>query len=251
MEVMKTDLMAIIDKMNFDISKKTDILLSCLAKVETSNQRLLIETEKQKQDIGKINLKISEELTSLAKKVDTVSDSQKLILSRMNEMEAKSKDLEKKWEKTQEFQRNLLAEIDERDRRRPNLMISGIPEKTEGSAAERKDFDNEQVEALFHNLDRDLGCDDILKSFRVGKSDSKPRLLKVICLDSATKRKVLTKAKTLRTIASYKDVYVNPDLTPLQQKQNKDLREELKRRKNSAEDVVLRGGKVSLRENFH
>ena len=74
---------------------------------------------------------------------------------------------------------------------------------------------------------------------------------KVICLDSATKRKVLLRAKNRRSIPSYKDVYVNPDLTPLQQRQSKELREEIKRKKNSGKDVIIRGGKIISRENFH
>lgn len=65
-------------------------------------------------------------------------------------------------------------------------------------------------------------------------NSSRPRILKVICVDAESKRSVLTKSNSLHNMVQYKHVYINPDLTSLQQAQNKQLREELR-----VEDGIL------------
>lgn len=68
--------------------------------------------------------------------------------------------------------------------------------------------------------------------------------------DSETKNNVLKKAKTLKNSSKYQRVYVNADLTPEQRKLNKDLRSELKRRKESGEDVVIYRNEIKTRQEI-
>lgn len=193
---------------------------------------------------------LTEKLGSLEKKMDTMTDSLKLIISRMEEIEAKYKEMERRCNKIEEHQMNIFSEIEDRERRKNNIVISGVPEKEDGNAEERKEWDEEKAEKLFDEL-AGLNSEDFMKTYRIGKTDSKkPRLLKVICRNDEIKRDLLTKAKDLRSMSGYEGVYVNPDQTPLQQRQSKALREEYKRRKELGEEVLLRRGKIISRQNF-
>ena len=77
----------------------------------------------------------------------------------------------------------------------------------------------------------------------------KPCLLRVEIadLDFATKKNILRQATKLRTSATWKKVYVSPDLTLKEQEQNKKLRGELRRHKNAGEkDIFIKSGKIVL-----
>lgn len=189
-------------------------------------------------------------LTSLRGEVDGLKSMMSKLLERVDEIEKQSGLLQDRCKTLEHDQANLLFEMEERDRRKPNLIVSGIPEKADGSVNDRKQWDMEQVEALFGNL-VDLNENVVKAIYRIGNTNSaKPRLLKVVCRDVYTKRDLLSKAKNLRSEPKYQNVYLNTDLTQLQQKENKKLREELQRRRNAGEDVVIRYGKVVSRKNF-
>ena len=193
---------------------------------------------------------MTEKLSPLEKKMDTVADSLKMIVLRMEKIEAKHKEMENRCKRIEEHQMNILSEIEERDRRKTNLVISGIPEKEDGTAENRREWDDGRVEDLFQAL-TDFDDDDFKKTYRIGRTDAKkPRLLKVICRNDEVKRDVLTRAKDLRSKSGFEGIYVNADQTPLQQRQSKALREEFKRRKDLGEDVILRHGKIVARQNF-
>ena len=193
---------------------------------------------------------LTEKLGSLEKKIDNVTDSLKMIITRMENIERKYKEVESRCNKIEEQQMDTLTEIEERERRRANLVISGVPEKEDGSVQDRIEWDEEKVERLFADL-AGLEGDEITKAYRLGKTDSrKPRLLKVICKSLDAKREILTKAKELRSKPGYEGIYVNTDQTPLQQRQSKAVREEYKRRKDLGEDVLLRRGKIVSRQDF-
>ena len=107
---------------------------------------------------------------------------------------------------------NIMKEFEDRERRRPSLILSGMQEKEDGSVEERTRWDAERVD---HTLLQDLGNfkNNIIASIhRIGKVNSgKPRLLKIVCKDVDSKRSLLYKAKDLRGV--YTRVYLNPDLT--------------------------------------
>lgn len=194
---------------------------------------------------------LTDKLGSLEKKIDNVTDSLKMIISRIEDIEGKYKEVESRCKRIEEQQMDTFSEIDERERRKVNLVISGIEEKEDGNVQERIEWDEEKVEELFEDL-AGLDSDDFVKTLRLGKTGTKkPRLLKVVCKNYETKRKILTKAKELRSKAGYKGIYVNPDQTPLQQRQSKSVREEYKRRKDLGEDVVISKNKVVARQHFH
>jgi hypothetical protein len=140
--------------------------------------------------------------------------------------------------------------MEERDRRKANLIVSGIVEKEDGTVVERKQHDKAKVETLLQNL-CDFNSTVITSVNRIGKvNSSKPRLLKIVCGNIETKLSLLRKAKELRRISSFKGVYLNPDQTPMQQKESKRLREELRRRRALGEDVLIQRGKIVERQTI-
>ena len=182
----------------------------------------------------------------LKNEVDKQTVLVKALLKQVEELSAKNAVLEKKCIKLEENMVKtstvILEEINDRDRRRKNLVISGIAESTSGSI-EEKNRDKERVNCLLKELSID--GDEILRRIhRIGKQvEGRDRLLRVVCCDEESKIGVLRQAKLLRN-TSFKKVYINPDLTKTQREERKRLREELKRRKDVGEDVTIRYGRI-------
>ena len=93
-----------------------------------------------------------------------------------------------------------------------------------------------------------LGLEDIAieSTIRLGKrEEQKTRLLRVTVESVKVKRDILQRAKKLRESEKWKKVFITPDLSPKERMRNKELREELKRRTDEGEDLVIRRGKIT------
>ena len=190
-------------------------------------------------------------MTSLEEKIDRLTTSLSTVLTRMDAIDKKYDDIERRCRKIEEEQLNVISEIEDRERRKQNLMICGIPEREDGTVDERRTWDKQKIESLFQDLGS-FHSEVIASIHRMGKVNTrKPRLLKVVCRNVETKRFILSKAKNLRSLPGHENVYVNPDQTPLEQRQNRELREEYKRRKALNEDVTIRHGRMISKQNFH
>ena len=66
----------------------------------------------------------------------------------------------------------------------------------------------------------------------------------MLAKDVQSKFEVFRKAKSLRNVEAFKNVYLNPDRTVTQQQQLKQLQVECKRRRDTGEDVVIYRGEV-------
>ena len=74
--------------------------------------------------------------------------------------------------------------------------------------------------------------------------------LKVILKSTENQELLIKSASRLSKLPGaheFRKVFIKPDLTPLQQSQEKALRFELKRRRDAGEDVILRRGKIVTR----
>ena len=140
-------------------------------------------------------------------------------------------------------------EVHQRLLRCKNVMIAGLEDQATGSVEERKEKDEEDVENILEALEEEDV--DVSSIRRVGraKGDGK-KMLKVEFSSEEEKRRVLRKAKSLRHKPDYKTVFINPDRTILQQKEFRLLREELKRRKENGEDVVISKSKVVAKSSL-
>ena len=201
--------------------------------------------ENSKADIldtmKKENERIFNQLSLLIKRVDEVEKRTALLEQRCN-LETKTLD-----------STSILDEMKDRLRRKKGLVISGLPEPVEGSVNERKEADKIKIRSLLNDL-CDQTDDSISRMHRIGRQQpDKPRLLRIVFRDEDDAKDVLYKAKELRNMPVYANIFINPDLTPSQREANKKLREEVKRRRTSGEDVIIRGNKVIPRrqvQNF-
>ena len=76
---------------------------------------------------------------------------------------------------------------------------------------------------------------------------NRPRPLKVMFTDVRVRDQVLRTGKNLHS-SRFRSVFINKDLTPLQQTEQRTLTAELRRRRQGGEDVVIRGDKVVTRQ---
>ena len=138
----------------------------------------------------------------------------------------------------------LLQEIEQRNYRRSNIIITGIPEQTNGSVNERNDKDKDFILDLFRRLDVKLPTTPNLH--RLGNPRShRPRSIRVCGLESSTKIKILQKSRNLKNDQGFRSIFINADLTPKQQLKAKELRDELKSRRAAGErDIVVFRGKI-------
>ena len=211
-----------------------------------------------------INSSKNEIISSFKSELDKVNNSVLLLTARIQTIEEKLAEVKKKNDKHEneirninelltkisaETPSNLLEEIEKRNVRRCNLILSGVAEPTSGTVEERNKYDQNETMRIIHELG--LPNVEIDNTLRIGQShEDKPRLLKVTCKDVKQKIEVLRKGKELRNSSAYKHVFINPDLTPMQQKEAFLLRNEMKRRKSQGEDVIIWHNKVILRSEM-
>ena len=208
-----------------------------------------------KEELNQVSMK----LDTLIKRVKDVEESVSSILKTQERQGAEIDSLKEALARATAEKLSVFDEIEDRDRRRTNLIISGLEEK-DGSVEERKEWDKSNTVKLLTHLgiiaeNAGVSYEDVVTtSYRVGRHrPDGNRLLKVVCKDQAAKKDILGKAKELRSNSTYRNVYINPDLTPMQQEESKRLRTELRSRRDKGEDVIIRRGKIISRslQNFH
>ena len=187
--------------------------------------------------------KLDNKFNSLTQILNTIAEDQAVLKSRCDKLENEIECL-----KTNQHpvMSDVAFEIEERIIRRNNVIVRGMKEETSGSLTERAEQDKLKVLRALKVLDVKPEC---VKSIqRIGRPHSeRPRLIRIICIGNEDKWNIIKKSKSLRDSQEFSQVFMNPDLTASQQKMEKELRDELKRRKEDGEDVIIHRGKVILR----
>ena len=119
----------------------------------------------------------------------------------------------------------LFDELEERQRRGCNVIINNLPEPDESTvtANDKQTYDLNSVTKLIslpgvENIE-------IIKCYRIGKTvTNKPRPIRVILSSAMTAKNVIVKYK------AQNGIYVNRDLTKMQQNRAYTIRKEFKRR---------------------
>lgn len=213
----------------------------------------LVETRKQVEKLSKAKNPPEEDIVSridelLAKRLDPLRDSLLVLTNKFETLEEKFNELKKEHEKLSrldsERMEDVYEEVYQRFMRRKYLIISGIPEQTMGSIEEREEAEEEAIETMGHAIGvRNIDPDDVR---RIGKinNQGRPRLLRFKCSSISTRNSLLRSSRDLKKHQQYVNTYINPDQTLLQRKLSKQLRTELKKRRDEGEDVVIRRGKI-------
>ena len=139
-----------------------------------------------------------------------------------------------------------MDEYRDRERRKLNLIFHKISESKSEEATVRKFEDTKFVQKVANEIGvKQL---EIVEVVRLGQHrNDNVRLLKVQVGNLSLKRLLLSNAKKLRLSSSepLRKVFITPDLSLQERKVQRDLRSELKRRKDAGEsDLIIRKGQI-------
>jgi len=137
----------------------------------------------------------------------------------------------------------IADELADRERRKNNLIIYNLVEKSDREA-DKKAF-TDLCQAVFS------GQFTVTKVFRLGKrtdNNDRPRPLLVVFHDESDKNVLLASSPKLRHHDLYKNVYLSPDRTKFERVNYKKLVEELKlRRSNGENNLIIRNNSIIIR----
>ncbi len=191
------------------------------------------------------------------KEIEGISSLISTLVNRIDNLEMKCSSLGKRVEDiergTESIKLDVMEEMRDRERRRHNVIVAGLPEETDGSARERQTVDMTRIHNIFNGL-IDVETAEITRIHRIGKTaNGRPRLIRVVMTNENTKKALLYNAKKLR-MSEHRNIFINNDLTITQRKARKALHDELTRRRNAGEDIIIRHGQIVTRDpnqNFH
>lgn len=216
----------------------------------------LVETRKQVERLSKSTHE--EDIVAridvlLAKRLDPLKDSLMALTNKLETLEMNFNELKSEHEKLSLRENETLEdeyeEVYQRFLRRKYLIVSGIPEQTTGSVDEREEDDEEAIESMA----RAIGVPRVspVDVRRIGRiNQGRPRLLRFKCSNISVRKSLLRSSKDLKKHQEYVNTYINPDQTMLQRKRSKELRTELKRRRDAGEEVLIQRGKIITKSDL-
>ena len=137
-------------------------------------------------------------------------------------------------------------EKEEREKRSDNLIIIGLEE----SEGKENEFKEEEVKKAKNLLSKVVGEEiEVIETHRLGQKNigNRPRMLKEKLKDGSQRGNIVRVAyKVNEGVSQDKKVYVNKDLTPPEREKEKDLRKQLKDKREETGDRswVIRGDKI-------
>jgi hypothetical protein len=156
-------------------------------------------------------------------------------LEREKELKNKDKEIQQK-----------MFEVMEREKRKKNLIIRGI--KEEGEINERDEVKKILETLIVDNIKYDI----IGRVGKKGTEGSKGRPLRIQVEDVDQKWRILSRGKKLKDAGEewLRKVYLAPDLTKVQQEEDKKLRDKVKEFRDTGKlNVRITKGQVVSREN--
>ena len=213
--------------------------------ISLSDIKTLIESSKSEilAMVKQENERLQSMIKTFNKRLDEMENKNVLLESRCKALEEKCTKYEKMCQQKESNDQELIEEAMERHRRRKYLIVSGLQEKTQGSVEDRLAEDTHTLKQLASTIGvNDIDPEEVSRIGRISRD--RPRLLRVKCNSLEEKISLLRMAKNLRKHTAYSGVYINPDLTRPQRVKNKELRDELKRRREAGEEVMIYRGRV-------
>ena len=219
-----------------------------LSKDDVSNREILESVKSLTSEIQQLQtcvksletrvLKIENSITFLRESQQRADTEIKNIKVAINDLRSSKGNLMKE----------ILDEVEQREQRRDNVMIFGLPERVDGSLEQRKQHDKNALANLFSELDLSMTASDIQRVGRMSSGNARP--VRVRLADRSLKPQLLRQSKNLRKSSMFKQVYIHCDLTKVQQHERLQLRKELKERRAAGEDVVIYKDKVCPRDSL-
>ena len=213
--------------------------------------------------LSEIKHLITESEKSIRSDINDLRQQFTLLTSRFDEIQRSVMTIDKKQENLKEqllqvkadtivliseSENSVFKEVENRIARMNNIIIRGLPEIHAGTLEERDSSDRQKISKILSELD--FTNERILETKRLGKpSRDGSRLLRVSLPEASKAQAILRKARSLRN-GDFRNVFIQADLTPYQQVKYRDLRKQLKDRKERGEDVVLYRDEIRLRSEL-
>lgn len=197
--------------------------------------------ELQREFVEELKEDLSASLVNVLR--EEIQELKQQILQQEKEIVFLKKSLEDHQSRVFSNNEDIMIEMNSRIQKKDYLIMSGVPEAKEGSLEERRAWD----EDLIQDIARTLGCSSLPTEdiTRIGKIDRlKPRLLRMKCCSRESRMTLLRKAKELRKSDKFRGIFLSPDLTHIQRRNNRALRAELKERRERGERVKIAHNKI-------
>lgn len=118
-----------------------------------------------------------------------------------------------------------INELNEREKRKKNVIIYGVPESTKEILSEKKAEDEQQIKNVFEFIGKSEVKPVYSRRLR-SKDMSKPGPILVELAESSLRNPILLAAKKLRSSDNHKSIYISPDLTEAERQLDYQLRQE-------------------------
>ena len=150
---------------------------------------------------------------------------------------------------TEESMANLAVSINaeqkEKERRQLNVIVHNLEESSASEGSSRKKEDIDKCKSLFQTH---LGVTVIIQNaIRLGKRSEKPRILKISLSSTQEKANILRNKLKLRSKDNpplVRNIFITPDFTPLEQKRNKALRQQLADMNKTENVYTIKNGQI-------
>lgn len=133
----------------------------------------------------------------------------------------------------------VFQEFNERQKRKCNLIVFGVPENPELSNEERVNEEKSQISEIIRCSSVSLNGINDIKPIRLGRHiPNKTRPIKVTLESEEQVRQIIGKAKDLKSQQRFTGIFVSFDKTPRQIEQYRQVKNELEERKNKGESNI-------------
>ena len=161
--------------------------------------------------------------------------------------------------KVREVVKEEVSEISEINQRSSNIVVKWVEELDDGKENEYRKKNRDKLGIQNISTEKELGEHiinnvlqlnnvNVVSAERIGnfkEEDGFKRHLRVSLENKRSRNYILRNAKKLKDHADWKDVYISPDLTKKQQESERNLRDELIRRRQSGEqNIMIKNGKI-------
>ncbi len=203
--------------------------------LELSNHVKLLEEREKEKDI-EIN-KLKSELSAANKTANSSNNSSKWIQT----VKQGTKNAKKPADQIA-VENATISEMNERNRRKKNVIIYGVPESKKEILADKKAEDEAKINEILSTI----GKSDIKPAYSRrlrSKDQSKPGPILVELKEEANRNPLLLAAKKLRDSNIFKSVYLSPDLTETERALDYELRKQRNEANNGlSQDSPFRYG---------
>lgn len=131
---------------------------------------------------------------------------------------------------------DMIGELQERSKRRSNIVIFGLPESSDNNKRDSERLDKASVEEILSVVDNSIDFSAVIKISRVGRLHAnRCRPLKVVLQSEALVHSVIKRAPKVKEVEKFAGVNISYDRTAQQQDSYRRLREEMNARIGAGE----------------